>query len=551
MRRSIETAPMDGSGIIVEDDAKGSYDVVHWSAEAAGWVSENGEPIKITPSYWYPLQTANNPQYSDGLSDNPSEAGPPRARRSRRRLTISSIAATLAVAALAGAYFRDEVSASVTRYGDMEEISRIRTIGGHYVGQAVQWLTDGPVKAYQQEFQQPAEAAQAGVQEIVAVKQSLATPEAEARPFSENEPRREALAKELPEASRTVDRPNLELQADATTAAQSLVQEREKTAGLVQAADAARQALAAGTAQHLQALEQERARSEALAGELALVRRDLDTKVTLLSRADDAAAQLKQDTEATTAELLRSLQQERDRGAAFASELATVRRDFETKTALLGKMGDEAVQLRQAAADKTAELQQERQRASALVRELAAARDELDTKAALSNRVGDEAALLRQAAEAKTAELRQSLRKEQQRAAALARDLQSAQRAIEARVTSDQPAKSQIDPIKQDGEPSAATAARANPEATRLMARAKALLAQGYIGAARTVLERAAETGSAEADFALAETYDPHILSSWGTYGTRGDAAKAREFYAKARVGGIPEAENRFNALRR
>jgi hypothetical protein len=56
--------------------------------------------------------------------------------------------------------------------------------------------------------------------------------------------------------------------------------------------------------------------------------------------------------------------------------------------------------------------------------------------------------------------------------------------------------------------------------------------------------------GSAEASFALAETYDPHILSSWGTYGTRGDASKARELYAKASVGGIREAKDRFNALR-
>jgi hypothetical protein len=56
--------------------------------------------------------------------------------------------------------------------------------------------------------------------------------------------------------------------------------------------------------------------------------------------------------------------------------------------------------------------------------------------------------------------------------------------------------------------------------------------------------------GSAKASFALAETYDPRILSSWGTYGTRGDAAKAREFYAKATVGGIQEAKDRLNALR-
>jgi TPR repeat protein len=85
----------------------------------------------------------------------------------------------------------------------------------------------------------------------------------------------------------------------------------------------------------------------------------------------------------------------------------------------------------------------------------------------------------------------------------------------------------------------------------RLLARASTLLSQGSIGAARAVLERAAEAGSARASFALAETYDPLVLSRWGTYGTRGDATKARELYAKAHVGGIPEAKDRINALQR
>ena len=83
-----------------------------------------------------------------------------------------------------------------------------------------------------------------------------------------------------------------------------------------------------------------------------------------------------------------------------------------------------------------------------------------------------------------------------------------------------------------------------------MLARASALLGQGNIGAARIVLERAAETGSAQASFMLAETYDPVILSTWGTYGTRGEATKAREFYAKAHAGGIQEAKDRLHALR-
>jgi curved DNA-binding protein CbpA len=89
-----------------------------------------------------------------------------------------------------------------------------------------------------------------------------------------------------------------------------------------------------------------------------------------------------------------------------------------------------------------------------------------------------------------------------------------------------------------------------NPEAAGLMARARVLLGQGNIGVARIVLERAAEMGSAPALFTLAETYDPAILSAWGTLGTQGDVGKARELYAKAFASGVREAKDRLNALR-
>ena len=52
-----------------------------------------------------------------------------------------------------------------------------------------------------------------------------------------------------------------------------------------------------------------------------------------------------------------------------------------------------------------------------------------------------------------------------------------------------------------------------------MIARASVLIGQGDIGAARIVLERAADLGSARALFMLAETYDPGILSAWKTYG--------------------------------
>jgi hypothetical protein len=65
------------------------------------------------------------------------------------------------------------------------------------------------------------------------------------------------------------------------------------------------------------------------------------------------------------------------------------------------------------------------------------------------------------------------------------------------------------------------------------------------------VLERAVEMGSAQASFALAETYDPLILPNFRTYGTQGDLTKARTLYARAEAGGIKEAKARFEALRR
>ncbi|MFL5239637.1 MAG: hypothetical protein ACJ8EL_18985 [Rhizomicrobium sp.] len=196
MRQEIETAPRDGKDIFVED-ARGAFDVAHWSSEVGEWVWKNGNPIRIKPTHWYPIR-----QLEHSLEDEQS-SGPSHVGSARRRFTTSSIAVTLVAAALIGVYFRFEV------------------------------------------------------------------------------------------------------------------------------ADAARQTLTASTVQHRQPLDEERARGDALAGELAASRRDLDTKVALLSKANDEAAQLRQRAD----ELGQSLQKERDRCAALATELAKARRDMEQKTA--------------------------------------------------------------------------------------------------------------------------------------------------------------------------------------------------------------------------
>jgi hypothetical protein len=72
----------------------------------------------------------------------------------------------------------------------------------------------------------------------------------------------------------------------------------------------------------------------------------------------------------------------------------------------------------------------------------------------------------------------------------------------------------------------------------------------GDIGAARVVLERAAADDDGIALFALAETYDPAVLSEWGTFGTKGDPAKARELYTRALATGVAGAKDRLDSLR-
>jgi hypothetical protein len=88
-----------------------------------------------------------------------------------------------------------------------------------------------------------------------------------------------------------------------------------------------------------------------------------------------------------------------------------------------------------------------------------------------------------------------------------------------------------------------------NLETARLVAQARVLLDQGNIIAARSVLERATESGSALALFLLAETYDRAMLSAWGIFDRRGNVTKARELYAKAVAGGVHEAKYRLSTL--
>lgn len=269
-------------------------------------------------------------------------------------------------------------------------------------------------------------------------------------------------------------------------------------------------------------LHKEHERANALAEELSVARTKLYAYEAQASRkASETAIQLDQAVEADMGELRRSLQQERDRAAHLEKDLATARSNVDAQTELVSKATEDTTQTKQKAARETddlgSSLQKERTRAERLESDLALTRNtSLPDKTELS----------------------------------------AAKIAIVGGVEPQRRVEPYGKIIAEGATPASARGdAQPNSEeanqSARLLARANVLLGQGDIGAGRTVLERAVEMGSAQATFALAETYDPSILSKWGTYGTRADTVKARDLYAKADAKGIKEARARIEALLR
>ncbi|PPQ18450.1 hypothetical protein CV770_15395 [Bradyrhizobium sp. AC87j1] len=354
-----------------------------------------------------------------------------------------------------------------------------------------------------------------------------------------------------------------------------------------------------------QSLQQEQARNAALANEVAESRREIDARDAGSRKAEDVAAQQREAAQREIADLEQSLQREREnsavrarqvnaaqaaaasaeqerheaqsRAAALASELAGMPRQLpmteaataeqspaagleiaELRQSLRQEQEKNAVLVTEAKAAQAAAVDADQQRraleeaqahAAALESELAEVRREIETRNVQFREAENATRQQRQAAEREISELRQSLKQELSKTEARERDL--ARRSTHERVLAERANAAPVSPATRSVEVAAPpTAAVKNEAEARLIPRARALLDQGNIGAARIVLELAAEKDIAQASFMLAETYDPAVLSAWGTYGTRGEAAKARELYAKAYGGGIREAKERLDALR-
>jgi hypothetical protein len=90
------------------------------------------------------------------------------------------------------------------------------------------------------------------------------------------------------------------------------------------------------------------------------------------------------------------------------------------------------------------------------------------------------------------------------------------------------------------------------PEQKELIDRANRLMDQGDIVSARNVLDYAVSSGSAEAAFKLAQTYDPFYLGRIkSVLGVRPDLVKAKVLYYFAARKGHEEASKRLAALRK
>ena len=86
-------------------------------------------------------------------------------------------------------------------------------------------------------------------------------------------------------------------------------------------------------------------------------------------------------------------------------------------------------------------------------------------------------------------------------------------------------------------------------EAAVLRDRAKRLLDEGDIAAARLLLLHLAERGEGEAAYELARTFDRDMLAALGARGMDGDVARARGWYERASQDGNVKATERLKVL--
>ncbi|MBI2737935.1 MAG: hypothetical protein HYX38_15500 [Rhodospirillales bacterium] len=380
--------------------------------------------------------------------------------------------------------------------------------------------------------------------------------------------------------------------------------EMESQAAMLRSAgdEAARlkEASARATDELRQALRQAQDKAEKLAGEVTAAREQAEAQTAAVRASSDEARRVVETNKRTADQQGQALREAQARTDKLGSELAAVRQEMEAQRALARVTGEEAQRAAETSKRRADEqdqaLREAQAKAEKLVAELAAARREVQSQVSVASAARDRAADVTEAAERSADEQRRALQQERDKTGNLATELAEARSSLEAQAKAKaaeevardnelaamreelQKAKAEAtsardflpadrprtvpasaslikDVTGQTRQPTnavtqpAAAIEQGSQQVVRLIARANLLLEQGNIGAARNLLDQAAEMGSTEALFWLAETYDPQRLSARQTFGTQSDVAKARELYGRALAGGLDEAKARLEAL--
>lgn len=570
MRKAIETAPRNGEFVFLEDAARGTVAVARWSAEEEQWIDENGKPSQLNATHWHSPQ---NPA-ADGTpsqlnakywqSQTP-EQPPPAAKPGSTNVLpmLAGFAACLLIGVASAPFvYRSDLGQWFLHQTASENGTELQALRREQ--ERSDKLANDVTSARREAESQGAlvrKASEAADREKEASERALAGLR---QSLQQELLKNETLTRQFADAQRgsAAQAASMRKMIDDATRADG---ERERVIGELrqtlkqqedQGAQAARREIEDATAQARQAearaaeaLKQERDKIERLRVELAAARREGEAHAATLGAATDETTRIKEASARVTDALRETLQQVQDKAERLAVELAAMRQEGEARTA---KLGAELAEAR-----SSLEAQTKAKAADDLARDnqLATVREELQKARA-------EATFARESFEAERTRVQQV---EHRPAAtpAVTRDRESRApaaaplgvgRPFAAAPSAQEP---QTKAPNRDSAQPANSAMRTEPgvepgssQAVRLIARANLLLEQGNIGAARNVLDRAAEMGSAEALFWLAETYDPLVLSARNTFGTQSDIAKARELYSKALTGGVGQAKSRLEALK-
>ena len=224
-------------------------------------------------------------------------------------------------------------------------------------------------------------------------------------------------------------------------------------------------------------------------------RREVQSQVSVASSARDQAAGAKEAAERSADEQRRALQQERDKTEKLAAELAEARSSLEAQAK--AKAAEEVARDNQLAA-----MRGELQKAKA---EATVARELLEAERTRTQRVEQQLASIQEST---------GPRDSRSPAAASSSRRSTLNCGIFGAGSTDEGADRGCKAATNLATRPTTNSEQGSPQAVRLIARANLLLEQGNIGAARNMLDRAAEMGSTEALFWLAETYDPLLLSA-------------------------------------